>query len=333
MVSEERNELNKQRELSKNIVDYLKGRTGNNFQNDMNYILVEYYNYHSKTFEMPQAMRGDYKNDGWVVEDNIYYMMFSPIFTKESFYKEIQDKFESDLKGLLKFVYEKSMWGKNVNKAILIVNSKDGRLPPDNERAYDTIAQKYKEMYNINFEYKIVNLDFVQELLEELPSDILEKINFRLNMARGIDYNEPSAIDIINTIGIISKNIGESFTKNLSSDYTRVSTPEKITMNELDELRDEIDSIITKLGVVETAVKEMSQDVTHMEQFEFTKNYIISKYLEHSVDLKGVDLFNKIIEVTCNLFPKEDNRITEIKYLIVFIFDKCDIFKKEVERV
>ena len=39
-----------------------------------------------------------------------------------------------------------------------------------------------------------------------------------------------------------------------------------------------------------------------------------------------------MIEGICNLFPKEDNRIIEIKYLIVFIFDKCDIFKKEVEK-
>ena len=102
----DRNEINKRREMSKQITNYLKGRTGNNFQNDMNIVLEHYYKYYNKTFEMPQAMKGDYKNDGWVIEDKRFYMMYAPIITKKSFYNEIQVKLESDLKGIRSFFSE-----------------------------------------------------------------------------------------------------------------------------------------------------------------------------------------------------------------------------------
>lgn len=327
----DRNETNKRKEMAKQIVDYLKGRTGNNFQNDMNIVLKKYYDQKNKTFEMPQAMRGDYKNDGWVVEDNVYYMMYSPIITKASysFYNDIQKKFNSDLKGLLENIYEKKMWGKEVEKAILLVNSKDNRLPPDNNRSYDKIAKKYKEKYNIDFESKVVNLDYIEDLLEGIKSNILDDIMFRLNMARDVDYNEPNATDIISTIGVISKNVIKNYTKNLSSDYQRISTPKKIRINNLDDIKEDIEQIISKLGVVDNAVEEMSQDITHLEQFNCTKNYIINKYLENADNYKGVELFNFIIEEISMLFPNEDNRINEIQYLLVYIFDKCDIFEKE----
>ena len=56
------------------------------------------------------------------------------------------------------------------------------------------------------------------------------------------------------------------------------------------------------------------------------------KELYHSENVdkyKGVELFNFIIEEISSLFPNEDNRINEIRYLVVYIFDKCDIFEKE----
>lgn len=329
MVILDRNEFNKSREMARQITNHLKGRTGNNFQNDMDIVLKGYYNHQNKTFEMPQAMRGDYKNDGWVLEDNIYFMMYSPIITKNSFYSDIQDKLESDLKGLLKNVYEENMWGREVKEAILLVNSKDNRLPPDNNRAYETIVKKYKDQYNIDFKWKVTNLDYIETILEQIPSNILDGIMFRLNMARDVDYNEPNATDIISTIGAISKNVIETYTNNLSSDYKRISTPKKIRINNLDDIKDDIEQVISKLGVVDRAVKEMSQDMTHIEQFDCTKNYIINKYLENVDNYKGVELFTFIIDELSKLFPNEDNRINEIRYLVVYIFDKCDIFEKE----
>ena len=51
---------------------------------------------------MPDFYGGDQKNDGWVVEDAIFYQIFAPTRLKDSLKKEIQDKFTADLLGLLK---------------------------------------------------------------------------------------------------------------------------------------------------------------------------------------------------------------------------------------
>ena len=152
--------------MAQQIVDFLKGKTGNNFQNAMYIVLKAYYNAKQKTFEMPQAMRGDYKNDGWVIEDKIFYMMFSPVLTSQSFYSEIQNKLRSDLlgkntsAGLLSNVYEKGMWGGQINEAILLVNTKDNRLPPDNTDEYNKIVQEGKDKYHVDFYLYIYHLYF-----------------------------------------------------------------------------------------------------------------------------------------------------------------------------
>ncbi len=325
----ERNEINKIREMACQITNYLRGRTGNNFQNDINIVLKKYYNHFGKTFEMPQAMRGDYKNDGWVIEDKIFFMMYSPIITKKSFYEEIQDKLKKDLGGLLDNVYNKNMWNGEIRKAILLVNTKDNRLPPDNIRKYESIINEYKNKYVKDFKCSVENLDIIENMLEELDYETLNYIMFKLNMARDIDYNEPNATDIISTIGSISKNVFETFAKDLSSDYKRISTSKKIKINDLNDIKDDIEQVISKLGIVERAVKEMSQDTTHLEQFECTKNYIINLYSKNMNKCKGVELFYYIINEISELFPNEDKRINEIKYLVIYIFDKCDIFEKE----
>lgn len=339
MVVVDRFEKNKIREMSKQIVDFLKGRTGNNFQNDIYFILKTYYNYKQKKFEMPQAMRGDYKNDGWVIEDNLYYLIYSPILVKKSFYVEIQEKLKSDLlgsnntPGLLENVYKKNMWGGKVEKVILLVNTKDNRMPPDNTGEYDKIIQKVKNKYGVEFECSVQNLEYVEDLLNELNYKLLDEIMFKLNMARDIDYNEPNATDIIRTIGTISKVAIEQYTKDVTLDYNRISTGDKIKINDLEMIHDDIEMIISKLSVVESAVSLMSQDVESMESFECAKNYIINIYLENKDKYLGVEMFNYIIFKVSELFPEGDKRINEIEYLVVYIFDKCDIFEKEENKV
>lgn len=333
--SPERNELNKRLEMAQQIVDLLKGKTGNNFQNAMYIVLKSYYNTKQKTFEMPQAMRGDYKNDGWVIEDKIFYMMYSPILTSKSFYGEIQDKLRSDLlgkngsPGLLSNVYEKGMWGGKIEKAILLVNTKDNRLPPNNTDEYTKIIEEGKNKYHIDFECSVQNLEFIEEMLRELNSNLLYEIMFKLNMARNIDYNEPNASDIIATIGSISRVAMENYTKGIVTDYKRISTKDKIKINNLQEIKDEIEMIISKLFIVEQVVNEMSQDIHSMEKFNYAKNYVISIYLRNKDKYFGVELFNSIIYDISTLFSDLDNHINEIKYLVVYIFDKCDIFEKE----
>lgn len=321
--------IQKSRELSKSIVDYIRGTTGNNFQNNLNIILKKYYKINGKTFEMPQAMRGDGKNDGWVIEDNTYYMMFAPVVIKDSFYKSIVKKFKDDLEGLLDNVYKNDMWGKKVNKAICIVNTRDGRLPPDTNREYDKIYNENRRKYNIDFQYSISNLDLIQEMLEELSVDDLLEINFKLNMARTTDYNEPNASEIMETIGLIAKESATQLTFGKSSDYVRISTPKKIKENNLEQVEVEINAIIKNLGIVDTVINEMSQDTEHYKQFENTKNYIIGIYDKYKMEYNGEELYNFIVDYFSDLFSNANESIYAIKYLVVHIFDKCDIFEKE----
>ena len=323
------NDIQKIKELGKSIVDYIRGTTGNNFQNNLNVVLKKYYKSNNKSFEMPQAMRGDGKNDGWVVEDNIYYMMFAPVIIKDSFYKSIVKKFKDDLEGLLDNVYNKKMWGKEVSKAILIVNTRDGRLPADTNREYESIYNQNKAKYNIDFQYDINNLDLIQEMLEELSVDDLLDINFKLNMARTTDYNEPNATEIMETIGLIAKESATQLTFGKSSDYVRISTPKKIKENNLELVEEEINAIIKNLGVVDIVINEMSQDTEHYKQFENTKNYIIGIYDKYKAEYSGSELYNFIIDYFAELFPNANESIYAIKYLVVHIFDKCDIFEKE----
>ncbi len=330
-----RNELNIRMEMAQQIIDILKGKTGNNFQNGMYIVLKAYYAAKQKTFEMPQAMRGDYKNDGWVIEDKLFYMMYSPILTGKSFYDEIQNKLKSDLlgkndsPGLLSNVYEKGMWGGKIEEAILLVNTKDNRLPPDNTDEYTKIIEEAKSKYHIDFKCSVQNLEFIEKMLRELDSELLYEIMFKLNMARNIDYNEPNASDIMSTIGSISRVAIESYTKGVITNYKRISTKDKIQINSLQDIKDEIEMIISKLFVVEQVVNEMSQNIYSIEKFSYAKNYVISVYLRNKDRYCGVELFNSIICDISELFSDLDNHINEIKYLVVYIFDKCDIFEKE----
>ena len=59
------------------ILIFIKGITGINYQLQIKEILRAYYKYIGKTFEMPDYYGDDQKNDGWVVEDAIFYQVFA----------------------------------------------------------------------------------------------------------------------------------------------------------------------------------------------------------------------------------------------------------------
>jgi len=319
------------RQLIKSIVDYMRGRSGNNFQNDVYIVLREYYKAQNKTFEMPQAMGGDGKNDGWVVEDNIYYMVYAPslIRSGESFLTAIINKFKSDLSGLLDNVYRKGMWGQTITKVIFLVNTHDLRLPADTNRVYEQVYNENKKNFQIDFQYEVTNLDLIQDMLEELSLEIVSKINSRLNMAEGIDLNEPNMSELMETIGLIAKESGRQHTSGNMRNYKRISTQEKINLNNLTTAEKKINQLVSQLGIVDAVIEEMSVDINEIAKFETTKNYIINIYEDYKSKYNGVELYTFIVEYFANLFPNSDMVIYSIEYLVVYIFDKCDIFEKE----
>lgn len=313
------------------VVNFLKGITGINFQLQVKEVLRLYYRYKGFVYEMPDFYGGDDKNDGWVKDEGIFYQIFAPTRLKKSLTKEMQDKFEEDLKGLLKIVYVDSKWQGDVKKFVFIVNTFDNNLPHDSGEFYEGIVNTMKQEYDIDFDYEVTNIDYIRDCLYEIEDvGILKRISSTLRIRSMIDYNAVTETMIIEMIEEISGGISQSYIgTSKDSPYERVSSVRKITINSLDEKREEIENIITKLDVVDRAIKVINQDVLTENKFERVKEFIVSKYVELSARLKGVDLYENLIEELVTYIRNRNFFDIPIKFLIVYVFDKCDIFEKE----
>ena len=302
------------------IVSFLKGVTGINYQLQLKEILAVYYKYFGKVYEMPDFYGGDQKNDGCVLEDGLFYQVFAPTRLKDSLKKEIQEKFVEDLSGLLNIIYEEKKWNGRLNNFIFIVNTFDNNLPHDSE-----------EKYAITFQYRVTNTDYVRDILTEINDiEVLKRISATLRVRDMMDYNainEQIIMDLI--IGILGNLSRQSINGESTQSYQRISSVEKISINSLDGKRDEIESIISKLDVVESAVNTINQDILYDNKFERVKEQVISKYVELSVQVHGVELYNTLINEMLSYSQDKWNLDVPMKFLIVYIFDKCDIFEKE----
>ncbi len=313
------------------IVNFLKGITGINFQLQVKEVFRLYYQHKGFIYEMPDFYGGDDKNDGWVKDEGIFYQIFAPTRLKNSLSKEMQEKFEEDLRGLLKKVYNGQKWQGNVKKFIFIVNTFDNNLPHDSDGFYNNLVTTMKGLYNIDFDYLVTNMDYVRDCLYEIDDiDILKRISSTLKIRNMIDYNAVTETMIIELIEEISGGINRLVIgAHNSSSYERVSSVMKITINSLDEKRDEIESIIAKLDVVDKAIKVINQDVLTENKFERVKKFIISRYHELSLKFSGVELYENLLNELVTYIRSRNFFNVPMKFLIVYVFDKCDIFERE----
>jgi S-adenosylmethionine hydrolase len=111
--------------------------------------------------------------------------------------------------------------------------------------------------------------------------------------------------------------------------YERISSLNKISINNLECKREEMENIISKLDVVEKAVNNINQDILCENKFDRVKNFVIHKYNELSNEYQGVELYDTLVEETLTYTNSKALAKIPMKFLIVYIFDKCDIFKKE----
>jgi len=313
------------------IILALRGTTGINYQSCVGEVLGRYYNSIGKTYEMPDYYGGDQKNDGWVVEDALFYQIFAPTRLKESLRKEIQTKFEDDLKALFKIVYEDAKWNGKVKNFIFIVNTMDNNLPHDSERFFEGVANVLALKYSVDFKYSVVNTDYIRGILEAIDDiEILKSISSALRVKQLIDYNAITEKTIIDLIGDIAGNIHTKFLKPIStSSYERVSSTKKIDINGLEERRAIIEEGILHLDVVESAVNTINQDILYENKFERVKSHIIDRYKELSIDLDGPELYDSIIEDILKYASHRNAVEFPARLLVIYVFDKCDIFKKE----
>jgi hypothetical protein len=310
---------------------YINGFTGINYQKQIGQILRIYYKSINKIYEMPDFYGGDQKNDGWVVEDSLFYQIYAPTRLKDSLKKEIQDKFKEDLEGLLKIVYEEKKWNGIVKEFIFIVNTFDNDLPNDSERYFDNTVEELKKKYLCDFKYQLKNSDYIKDLLYKVEeTHTLEQMASSLHFMHMVDHNAITETVITDLLINISGNISEKYIINKTAKkYDRISTPKKIEINDLNEIKDEINNILYNLDVVEKAINAINQDILNENKFGRVKDFIVDKYKEFSVSYRGVELFDKIVEETIEHTNKRWDLHSPVKFLILYIFDKCDIFEKE----
>lgn len=310
----------------------LKASTDYNFQFKVGEIFKVYSKYKNLTYEMPNTSGGDDKNDGWLVEEKKFFQIYSPQQLRDSLKKDIQSKFSEDLSKLLELIYRDGKWGGDIKEFIFIVNTFDRNLPHDSIRYFETQKDALEKAYNTTFEVQVVNVDYIKDVLEELDLASLRSISSRLRITSIIDYNALSAKLFYQLIDILNEGIQRNYRGMLDTngmDYKRISSPLKISLNGLDEIGEHIESIILELGVLESIINSIYQDIDYVVKFERIIAYIIELYDDLSQQFEGVELYN---EIKGNLigfseFNKSFEYPTEL--LMVYIFDKCEIFEKE----
>jgi len=308
----------------------LKSTTDINFQNKVGDILAKYYAFCNKTYEMPNSSGGDDKNDGWVVEDQIFYQIFAPQQRKDSFRKDMKEKFSSDFSKLLKLIYIENKWGGKLRKFIYIVNTIDRNLPHDSERHYENECEKLENIYGENFEYEVTNVTYFRKILEEMNIENLRSISSILRIKSIIDYNALSAKTMYEVIDVLSGMIHEKvILKVTSEDYNRISSVHKIGLNNLDEKREEIEGMINQLDVVEQMISSINQDLLYNNKFNRVKDFIISTYISLAETNSGSKLYDRLISDIIEYAEFKQGLIFPCKMLVIYIFDHCDIFEKE----
>lgn len=314
-----------------NIMLFIASATGINFQIKLKEVFRIYYRHNGKTFEMPDYYGGDQKNDGWVVEDARFYQIFAPTRLKDSLKKEIEDKFKEDLTGLLNLIFNENKWNGRINEFIFIVNTFDNNLPHDSQRYFDTEVTALKNKYSCDFQFTLTNQDYVKDILYSIDSeDILKEISSRLHILNTVNYKGVTESTIVDLIIDISNNSAlKMMGIRPDSSYKRVSTVKKIEINDLSVYKEEIEGIMSNLDVVEKAVSTINQSIVDEEKFERVKSYIITVYDELCATFHGIELYNEMVNkcLSCANGPWDFE--APMKFLIIYIFDKCDIFEKE----
>ncbi|MDR1689489.1 MAG: hypothetical protein LBS21_12895 [Clostridiales bacterium] len=314
------------------ITSFLRGHTASNFQFCVKEVLKAFYDYKKKNFIMPDSYGGDYKNDGWVKQDAVFYQIYSPTRLKTSLKKDIQNKFCDDLDGLLTNL-KKGNWNGQINKFIFVVNTFDNNLPPDNDNFFEVCVKSLSQKYGFKFTHEVVNVDYLFDLLCEV-NDIhkLEILSAKLNVR---NYPDPNAITekiMVDFVEEVSGRIIEKFFKNAGkplNEYTRISTPEKISINSLENKRAEIENVLLNLDVVDSAVSNINQDILFTDKFNRVKEHIINMYKNARENFKGDELYEKLISGILEYVENSESKEIPAKFLVIYIFDKCDIFEKE----
>ena len=309
-----------------NIMNSITSCTEMNFQNRMVILLDILCDCKKIKFEKVQPSNGDGKNDGWIVDRNVYFAMYSPNDAKVSQNSQIISKLESDLRGLCDQVFNKNRWGKDIAAFYLIVNTHDKDLPADPDRLRERKIEEIKEEFKKEFDAEVISVKDIKKYLIDQEDDIIDKIIKNLDID-GIT-SDFSMIDVIKFVDEYTQYLALNNISKQLSDFSRISIDNKIEINKLTNLKEHIYSLIEAADKIDSYVSYIVLEDSNMEKYENVKNYIIREYKILSKDYSGEELYNKLIEKL-----KYDNmnytHICILEAFVVDIFIKCDIFEKE----
>lgn len=301
-----------------------------NYQKGADIILGEYYRSQGLTFEVPDPLGGDHKNDGWVVESGTFFQVYSPREVKSSFASETRKKFDDDFGGLCDLVLSKGQWGGAINKFYMIVNTRDGSLPPDYDRHYESAKKAELEAHQGKAigDVKVVNDNFLKDILLECGDSALEATLTKLDLYGCLAAEKISSADIVRFVGRVSAKISDGFLQGPAPapDFTRVPPDKKLDINKLGGYQARFDQIYPYIGAVDKANEECNEDIASASGFQRTKDFVIASYRKNSAAMSGIDLYQKVRDDLTGLYPTGK---TAAEMVVAYVFDKCDIFKKE----
>lgn len=168
-------------------------------------------------------------------------------------------------------------------------------------------------------------------MLLEIDEQTEKRILIKLDIDDLVSYDNITEKTIVNFLNIINNNINiEIISNNKTNDYKRISTTKKIEINNLLEIKEKLEIMISKLYIIENAISSFNRiDPTSYNKYTTIINYIISIYEKNSHYKQGFELFDSIVNEISNITPQLTSFVIPIELFVVYIFDKCDIFKKE----
>lgn len=326
------------RHLVENLIKHLHGLSRLNFQEDCSKILKQYYSCLDKTFESPSsAFRGDFANDGWVVEDKIFYAMYAPILDKAGIKKDVDEKFKGDLEKLLEHI-KNSKWGGDISSFVFIVNMRDEQLPPDPDRTFDKIAKDLKNIYKYDFNYTIIRPDdLLDELEKGLTDEAIERLSIDFNISYSIDEDLLKRTSESSLFVDFFKNISEQIILSSSRindtnfNYKHISASKKININNLGSKKAIIEKFISEGYVIDDAINILVNNGDEKSS-EIIKNKVIDIYSKQALQEDDeVLVYKKCVEEFSLIFKGSSKDINKFhsERTIVYFFEKCDIFKSE----
>ena len=314
-----------------------KSRDGLAFQEFIGVLLEAVYKKRGCRFVMPQPAGGDCKNDGYCVEESVYYGMFAPATgeLQKSFTQALYEKFERDFSGLADKVYDKNnpRWTHEIKRYVFVANLKSRNLPPDSTNRVEKAWKSVESRFNISIES--VEIISVSQLLEReltaLTCDELSQIIKLQNLYSELRLYVETEPDLVGCINAIANLALGPISHAAGSDYSRKSLDEKISINDLHEVRELIKERQLHAGLVEAAIAEKQTSASGAYDFERVKDFIIQNYHElYDQGYRGSQLFTEMID---SIIMGSSGRVLmprrSVEILVVYIFELCDIFEKE----